>query len=78
MKKNGHRVEKYFFHRMPHADPDDQKFTDCAIACGAAYLVTEDKHFREVNASKFPVVNVVNPFEFRLIFDNRLGLKQIH
>ena len=72
------RVQKYFFHRMPNTDPDDQKFTGCAIACGASYLVTEDKHFREVNASKFPIVNVVNPFEFRLIFDNHLGLKQIH
>jgi uncharacterized protein len=72
------RVEKYFFHRMPFLDPDDEKFTDCAIACGAAYLVTEDRHYKEVNASKFPIVNVINPFEFRLIYENQKGLKDIH
>lgn len=29
------RVETYFNFGVPIADPDDQKFTDCAIACGA-------------------------------------------
>ena len=27
------------------ADPDDDKFADCAIAAEADYLITEDRHF---------------------------------
>jgi hypothetical protein len=42
------RVETYFNFGLPIKDPDDQKFTDCAIACGAAFLVTEDRDFNEV------------------------------
>lgn len=29
------------------ADPDDNKFTDCAITAGADYIVTEDRHFTD-------------------------------
>ena len=68
MMPNLVRVEKYFSFGIPHEDPDDQKFTDCAIACGAAYLITEDTDFKELRQSQFPIVNVVSPFEFRNIF----------
>jgi len=27
------------------ADPDDDKFADCAIAAGADWIITEDRHF---------------------------------
>ncbi len=26
-------------------DPDDNKFTDCAITAGADYVITDDRHF---------------------------------
>ena len=39
-------------HIIPHfrwhliiADPDDDKFADCAIAAGAEWILTEDAHF---------------------------------
>ena len=67
------RVEKYYFFRIPNKDPDDQKFTDCAIACGANYLVTEDSDFDELKISQFPIVTVVTPTEFRKIFDAHKG-----
>ena len=27
------------------ADPDDNKFIDCAVAAQAKYIVTEDRHY---------------------------------
>lgn len=62
------RVETYFNFGLPTKDPDDQKFTDCAIACGATYLVTEDSDFNELKNMAFPVVQVVSPKAFRSIF----------
>lgn len=38
-------VDVYFNWYKIDADPDDNKFVDCAIACGADYLVTNDRHF---------------------------------
>lgn len=34
----------YQFHVIT-TDPDDNKFTDCAIAANADYVITEDSHF---------------------------------
>ncbi|MBK8567816.1 MAG: PIN domain-containing protein [Saprospiraceae bacterium] len=62
------RVETYFNFGLPAKDPDDQKFTDCAIACGAAFLVTEDRDFLEVKKTPFPLVNIISPKAFRAIF----------
>ena len=38
------------------ADPDDNKFVDCAIAGQADYIVTHDKHFRILDEIQFPRV----------------------
>jgi putative PIN family toxin of toxin-antitoxin system len=65
------RVEVYFNFGLPVKDPDDQKFTDCAIACGADYLVTEDQDFHELRKLAFPPVRVVSPSEFRKDFEGR-------
>lgn len=65
------RVERYFAFGLPSKDPDDQKFTDCAIACGASFLVTEDRDFDEVKKIPFPPVNVVSAGEFRAVFEKK-------
>jgi uncharacterized protein len=39
-------VSPTYFWGLISADPDDNKFVDCAVACGADYLVTEDGHFK--------------------------------
>ena len=39
------RVSPGFRFHLITADPDDNKFADCAIAAEAAYLITEDRHF---------------------------------
>jgi putative PIN family toxin of toxin-antitoxin system len=38
-------ITKYFFWRLITADPDDDKFVDCAVAANADFIVTNDRHF---------------------------------
>jgi uncharacterized protein len=61
---NLERVNKYYFWRMINIDPDDNKFVDCAISSRADFIVTDDKHFREVKKHSFPTVNVISKKEF--------------
>ena len=58
------RVETYFRYDLIKADKDDNKFVDCALACNAKYIVTEDTHFEELKNIPFPRVDVVNLREF--------------
>jgi len=58
------RVETFFRYNLITSDEEDNKFVDCALACNAAYIVTEDKHFNELKAIDFPKVNVINLIEF--------------
>ena len=58
------RVETYFRYNFIQADKDDNKFVDCALACNARYIVTEDKHFDELKKVPFPKVDVVSLQEF--------------
>ncbi|WP_460958439.1 PIN domain-containing protein [Spirosoma litoris] len=51
------------------SDVDDNKFVDCAIACGADYIITEDRHFREIDEVDFPKVVRVGLVEFKKILD---------
>ena len=46
------------------ADPDDNKFVDCAFAAGADYLVSEDSHFDVLRRTPFPLLNLVTLDEF--------------
>ncbi len=41
-------VNTYYDFNLIEADPDDNKFVDCAIAANAEFIVTEDRHFRRV------------------------------
>ena len=46
------------------ADPDDNKFVDCAIAAYSIFIVTEDRHFNVLKKIPFPSVPVMNIDEF--------------
>ena len=48
---NLRRVEPTYYWRLIAADPDDDKFADCAIAAEAEYVVTEDAHFAALKNS---------------------------
>ena len=58
------RVETYFRYNLIKADVDDNKFVDCALACNAKFIVSEDAHFDELEKIEFPQVDVIGLNEF--------------
>ena len=57
-----HFTPQFHFHIIT-ADPDDDIFTDCAIAADAEYIITEDRHFKALrNAGYKP--QPITPEEF--------------
>lgn len=59
----------YHFHLI-HADKDDNKFVDCAIAAGADYLVSNDAHFKVLSAVSFPKLFVIDLLAFSDLLQN--------
>ena len=57
-------VDPHFRMGIITADPDDNKFVDCAFAAGADYLVSEDSHFDVLRRTPFPQLNLVTLDEF--------------
>ncbi len=52
-------VDAYFRLQLIEADPDDNKFVDCAFAAGATYIVSDDKHFDVLKEIHFPQILVL-------------------
>ncbi len=68
--RNVIRKDPYYKWRIITIDPDDNKFVDCAFACRANYIVSNDNHFQEVANSPFPAFNVINLDEFADLMKN--------
>lgn len=49
-------------HRVVIDDPDDDKFIDCAMACGADFIITGDKHLLKLQ--QYMGIKVVKAAEF--------------
>ena len=62
--KNVIRKDPYFRFNLIEKDKDDNKFVDCAIVCGADYIVSNDSHFKCLHNHPFSVVNVITLDEF--------------
>lgn len=45
------------------------KFVDCAVSCGADYLVSNDRHFEILASIEFPRLKVVKAEEFLKILE---------
>jgi len=45
-------------------DEDDNKFADCAVASGAEFIVTNDKHYNILKRTPWPDIKVMNIKEF--------------
>lgn len=60
--------EAYYKWQLIADDPDDNKFVDVAIAAGADFLVTNDRHFQPLLQLEFPRVPVVTLQEFLAVF----------
>lgn len=70
---NVHRVEPHFNLKLITADPDDDKFVDCAFAANVHYLVTNDRHFNVLKSLNFPKINVLRIEAFAELLRSRRG-----
>ena len=61
---NVESVTPAYHFNLIKADPDDNKFVDCAITAGATYIVSNDRHFNELQRYDFPKVDVRTLAEF--------------
>lgn len=69
---NTQRVDVHYRWNLITADPDDNKFVDCAVFCNADYIVSEDKHFKVLQTIDFPKVMVVRLEEFARLLQQYL------
>ena len=58
------QVNPYFNWNFIRADPDDNKFIDCAIAANADCIVSQDEHFNILKEIDFPKINVIKIEDF--------------
>ena len=52
-------VHPFYHFRVITADPDDDKFVDCAVASNAKFIVTEDSHYDVLENAVFPHVEII-------------------
>lgn len=62
-------IDPHYSFGLIKADVDDNKFVDCAIASNATFIVSEDKHFRELDSIPFPKVEVIGIDDFMKYLD---------
>ena len=66
-KKSLIRIAPTWHFGLIEADPDDNKFVDCAICGRAELLVSNDRHFDILKTIDFPYVKVVKLQEYILL-----------
>ncbi len=52
-------VTAFFHFNLITADPDDNKFVDCAVAGNAKYIATEDSHYDVLRNIEFPKIDII-------------------
>ena len=62
-------INKYYFWRLITVDPDDNKFVDCAVACNARCIVTEDNHFNVLKKIAYPRVLALKIADFKILMN---------
>lgn len=63
--ENVKKIDVHFQLNLISADPDDNKFVDCAFAGNVYFLVTDDKHYNTLKSVSFPSINVITLEEFK-------------
>lgn len=61
---NLHCIEPFYNWQLIENDPDDNKFCDCAVACEADYLVTNDRHYDILAQIPFPPIVTIKAESF--------------
>ena len=62
---NIEQITVYYKWNLITADPDDNKFVDCAISSNASFIITNDRHFNVLKKVDFPKVNYLSIQEFK-------------
>ncbi len=52
-------INTFYKFNLITADPDDNKFIDCAVAAQAIYIVTEDHYYDVLREVEFPKVDII-------------------
>lgn len=73
LRPNIRRIDPHFSFQLIEADPDDNKFVDCAIVANAHFIVSEDHHFKELQRIPFPRVDVIGINAFLVLLNNKNG-----
>ena len=69
--ENVELVDTYYCFELIKADPDDNKFVDCAVAANATYIVSDDKHFSHLKEISFPKLLVIMLMDFVRILNTQ-------
>lgn len=67
---NMEKVEPAYRFNLITADSDDNKYVDCAITCGATFIVSNDKHFDILDSIDWPKVIRLKLPEFASLICN--------
>jgi uncharacterized protein len=68
LNKNIKIINPGYSWRLISADPDDNKFADCAIAGNADMIITNDRDFDILKKISFPKINIITLGEFEKLF----------
>lgn len=65
-------IDPHYHLHLITADPDDNKFVDCAFAAGATYIVSDDSHYDILKDIPFPqfLVLKLKAFLEKIVRDN--------
>ncbi|MCF2486568.1 putative toxin-antitoxin system toxin component, PIN family [Dyadobacter sp. CY347] len=61
---NIHKIDSYYLWQLIEADKHDNKFVDCAIACNADFLVSNETHYNILATIEFPKLKVIKAQAF--------------
>jgi putative PIN family toxin of toxin-antitoxin system len=64
---NIEHIIPYYKWNLIAADPEDNKFVDCALNAGADYIVTNDRHFNILKLLDFPKINIIDIETFKSV-----------
>jgi putative PIN family toxin of toxin-antitoxin system len=69
--ENHQRFEPSYKWQLLEDDPDDNKFVDCALGANVDFLVSDDKHIRNLlrKTKPFPPIQIVSFAEFKKILE---------
>ncbi|MBR1519756.1 MAG: putative toxin-antitoxin system toxin component, PIN family [Bacteroidaceae bacterium] len=67
--ENVFRKDPFYRLELIESDPDDNKFVDCAFACQADFIVSDDSHFDVLSQIPFPRIQVKRLEEFSAEFE---------